>query len=398
MEPIIKSILDNDLYKLSMMNFALELFPKDIVSYRFKNRGEQRFNQKFITEFQKQINNLSKLKLTEEEYVYLKENFSYFTPGYIEYLKNFRYNPSNVSIKLTEDNNLELEIKGKWIETILFEVPLMAIISELYFKIIDTDWNYEGQKEKAYEKVKRLSETGCKFVDMGTRRRRSFDTQGLVIREFIRYSRENDNSTFLGSSNVYFAMQNNIKCFGSIAHEVIQFTQVSNSYNRCNYYAMENWLRVFKNLEIGTALTDTITIDIFLKDFNRKLSMLYPSTRHDSGNPYRFTDMMIEHYKKMGIDPKEKAIIFSDGLDVDKATSIKEYCEEKIKCSFGIGTHFSNNGFESSLPLNMVIKIWSVNGCPVVKLGDSGVGKENGDPTAVKFVRWLVEQSIKNKN
>jgi nicotinate phosphoribosyltransferase len=391
--PIITSLLDTDLYKFSMMNYALELFPIATSVYKFKNRGSQRFNQKFISELQEQINSLAGLKITDEEYLHMKEKFKYLTPGYFEYLKNFRYNPAKISIWLTEDNNLGLGVTGKWVERMLLEVPLMAIISELYFTTIDTDWDYNGQEERAYEKVKRLSEAGCLFVEMGTRRRRSFKTQDMVLREFVKYGKENDNSTFLGTSNVYFAMKYGIKCYGSQAHEITQAAQALNSYNHCNYYAMENWLKVFKNLEIGTALTDTVTVDAFLKDFNKKLTILYKSVRQDSGCELLFTDKMIKHYKKMEIDPREKAIVFSNGLNVDKAIKIEEYCDNKIKCSFGIGTHFSNEGF-SSPALNMVIKLWSINGCPVVKLGDDGEGKENGDPKAVEFMRWLVSQSV----
>ena len=388
---IITSLLDTDIYKLTMQNYTLELFPKASAIYKFKNRGSQRFNQEFITELQKQINSLADIKLTNEEYIYLRENYTYLTPGYFEYLKNFRYNPAKISTYLTKDNDLYLEITGTWLDRVLLEVPLMAIISELNFKIIDSDWNYERQEERAYEKIKKLSEAGCLFVEMGTRRRRSFKTQDMVIKEFVRYSKENDNSTFLGTSNVYFAMKYGIKCYGSQAHEITQAAQALNSYNHCNYYAMENWLKVFKNLEIGTALTDTITVDAFLKDFNKKLTSLYKSVRQDSGCECLFTDKIIKHYKKMGIDPQEKAIIFSNGLNVDKAIRVKEYCDNKIKCSFGIGTYFSNEGF-SSPALNMVIKLWSINGCPVVKLGDDGEGKENGDPKAVEFMRWMVKK------
>ena len=392
MEPIIKSILDTDLYKLTMMCYALELFPKAICSYKFKNRGMHRFNKEFIKELQKQINSLANLKLTEEEYIYLKENFTYLTPGYIEYLKNFRYNPSNIFIKLTKDNNLDLEIKGKWIDTILYEVPLMALISELYFKIVDPDWNYKGQKERAYEKIKKLSENRCYFVEMGSRRRRSFKNQDSLIKTFVDYSKENNNNSFLGTSNVYFAKKYNLNCYGSQAHEITQAAQVLNSYNHCNYYAMENWLKIFPNLQIGTALTDTITVNMFLQDFNKKLSTLYKSVRHDSGCEFLFTDKIIGHYKKMGIDPQEKSIVFSNGLNIDKAISVKKYCKNKIKCSFGIGTFLSNDGFKNSA-LNMVIKLWAVNGCPVVKLGDDGDGKENGDPKAVEFMRWLTNNT-----
>ncbi len=393
MKPIIKSILDSDLYKFSMQNYALELFLKAIVTYKFKNRGTQRFNKEFIIELQKQIDSLINLKLTDEEYIYLKENFTYLTPWYIEYLKNFRYNPENVRIGLTEDSNLELKISGLWVETILYEVPLMAIISELYFKIINKKWDYNGQEERAYEKIKKMSENECYFVEMGTRRRRSFDNQEIVINSFVDYNKRNSNSSFLGTSNLYFAKKYGLKCYGSCAHEITMTSQVLNSYNRCNYYAMKNWLKVFPTLENATALSDTITVDMFLKDFDKKLSTLYGSTRHDSGCEYKYTDKILKHYEKMGINPQEKAIIFSNGLDVDKAIKVKEYCGDKINCSFGIGTFFSGD-FKNSPALNMVIKLFSINGCPVVKLGDDGEGKESGDPEAVKFVRWIAKNQL----
>lgn len=391
-QQIITSLLDTDLYKLSMMNFALSLFPDVVATYRFKNRGKQRFTSAFLLALQKQLDSLANIKLSDEEYIYLKENLPYLTHGYIEYLKNYRFNPSNIFIKLTPDNNLELEIKGLWVDMTLFEVPVMAIISELYFNIIEPNWGYNGQKENADQKIKKLSENNCNYVDMGSRRRRSKQTQNIVIRAFSDYSKNNIHSSFLGTSNIYFAKKYNLKCFGSVAHEVIQMTQATNSYNRCNYYAMENWLKVFPNLQIGTALTDTVTVDAFLNDFNRKFSMLYPSVRHDSGDPFVFIDKMIKHYQKIKIDPKEKTIIFSDGLNVDKAIEIKKYCEGKIKYSFGIGTHFTNQGF-STPALNMVIKLYKGNGCPVVKLSDVE-GKENGDVEAVKMMKQIVKNQL----
>jgi nicotinate phosphoribosyltransferase len=369
------------------MNYVLALFPKTEAEYRFKNRGKQRFNKEFLNALQNQIESLQNIRLTDDEYCWVKENLPYLSPGYIEYFKNFRYNPKNVSAQLTEDNNLDLTIKGKWLDTILFEVPLMSIISELFFKIINKSWSCDGQKEKAYLKVKRLSDTGCNFIDMGSRRRRSFDIHDLIIRTFVEYGLQN-RSTFLGTSNCKLAQIHNLKAFGSQGHEVYQASQVLNSYNHCNYYTLENWSKIFPDGQIGTALTDTVGVDSFLKDFNRKLSMLYFSTRHDSGDPFIFVDKMIEHYKKMRIDPREKTLIFSDGLNVDKCIEIKEYCDQKqMKCSFGIGTDLTNS-FENSPALNMVIKLFSINGFPTVKLSDVD-GKENGDPEAVRVARWF---------
>ena len=390
---IINSILDLDQYKLSMQQAVLELFPDVDVEYRFKNRGIHRFTHEFVEALRREIISLKELSLTEEEYNWLKKNFTFFKPQYLEYLKNYRFNPKEVEFNLTPGNNLELKIKGKWHSTILFETILLSIISELYFKYIDTNWNYEGQEEKAKEKIKKLSENGCLFADFGTRRRRSYETQDLVVKIFCEFQKEFNEKYFVGTSNVLLAYKYNsygIKAIGSVGHEWIQGTQILNSLNFCNYYAMENWIKVYSNVEIGTALTDTVGVDAFLKDFNRKQSMLYPSIRHDSGCPFKFIDKIIKHYEKMEINPQEKTIIFSDGLNVNSAIEIRKKCEGRIKCSFGIGTHFSND-FQESPALNIVIKLWSVNNQFTVKLSDIE-GKENGDPEMVKIMKYIIKQ------
>jgi nicotinate phosphoribosyltransferase len=393
MNRIINSILDNDLYKFSMMNYALELFPKTVVSYRFKNRGQQRFNKEFLEELNIQINSLKDIKLTDEEYSYLKENYTYLTPGYIEYLKNFRFDPSNIQLSLTEDNNLDLKIKGLWTETVLLEVPLMAIISELYFKIIDTQWVDSDSRIQlhAYNKIKALIKNNCLFADFGTRRRRSFKIQNEVVGVFDRFNKNALSENFVGTSNLFFAKKYGIKGIGTYAHEIPQAMQALESISHSNYYAMQNWIKLF-NTELGVALSDTITTEMFLSNFNRRFAMLFSGVRHDSGCPFKFVDKIVDHYKKLNIDPMSKFIIFSDGLNVDKAIEIKEYCEGKINCSFGIGTHFSND-FGGSPALNMVIKLWEVNGFPVVKLGDDE-GKENGDPEAIEVVKWIVNKQL----
>jgi len=393
MKQIINSILDTDTYKTSMQNAALQLYPDSIAEYRFKNRGPQRFNKEFLKELQNQINLMSNLKLQDDEYSWLKENIDYFPPQYLEYLKNYRYNPSQVSINLTEDNNLDLRIKGLWRDNILWEVPVMSLISELYFLIIDKNWSYEGQEENATEKIKELSKNNCVFADFGSRRRRSFRNQDLVLRQFKKYENNFKDSSFCGTSNMFFAKKYGWKAIGSIAHEQICATQALKSINHCNHYAMEDWLKIYPNYD-SAILTDTITTPMFLKDFNKQFAIRFNAVRHDSGSEFMFIEKMIKHYRKLGIDSMSKTIIFSDGLDINRAISIKKYCEGMIKCSFGIGTFLTGHGFgENSPALNMVIKLWGINDFPVVKLSDNK-GKKNGDSMAVKNIEFIVEQSI----
>lgn len=395
MEQIITSLLDSDLYKFTMQQAVLELFPNAQVEYRFKNRGNQRFTPDFLLELKRQIHNMSIISLTDEEYSWIKENIPFFKPSYLEYLKNYYFDPKEIEVYLDEDNDLVISIKGDWHSTILWEVPLMALISELYFRIIDIEWDH-GLKNvylKAHAKHSKLAMNGIKFAEFGTRRRRSFQVQERVIRGFEHYG------GFLGTSNVYFAMKFGVKPIGTMAHEWIMGISVLESLRHANYYALQNWVKVY-NADLGIALTDTFGTPSFFSDFDMRLAKLYDGVRHDSGDPIEFGDKVIAHYGKLGINSKSKTIVFSDGLNVDSAIEIQKYfrgdimkkynrtaeASRKINASFGIGTHFTND-FEGSPALNMVIKLWMINGVHVVKLGD-GTGKEMGEPEAVRVAKW----------
>jgi len=388
---IIKNILDQDLYKLSMQNAILELFPNSQAEYRFTNRGNQNFkNEDFIKELKQEVFNMRYLKLHSDQAEWLSKTCPYLKPQYIEYLKNYKFDPSQVKI-LFKNDQLDIKIKGPWYSTILWEVPLMAIISELYFKIIEKNWHYNNAniQSRASEKFQKLSNNNCLFADFGTRRRRSFEIQNTIIETFAKLKNQN-NTNFVGTSNVYLAYKNDLKPIGTCAHEWIQGMQVLESFNHCNYFAMQNWVKIY-NTALGIFLTDTITTDMFLKNFNRRFAMLFDGIRHDSGDPFIFVKKIVEKYKELNINPLSKTVIFSDSLNVEKALILKEYCRNKINCSFGIGTNFTND-FDNSPPLNMVIKLWSINNFPVVKLSDVK-GKENGDPKAIEIMKWIIKQN-----
>jgi nicotinate phosphoribosyltransferase len=384
------SILDDDLYKLSMQLAVIELFPDAHVTYRFTNRGEQKFTDQFVKDFRQLIeHNAEKVwVLQNDEYKWLKEKVPYFKPWYLEYLKNYRFDPNQVKFNLTEDNNLFLEIDGLWRDTILWEVKLMSMISELYFKTVDTNWTFcaEDQGLMAAEKAMRLTNAGCVFSDFGTRRRRSYLTQDIVVGNMKKYD------GFAGTSNVHLAMKHNVTPIGTYAHEFVQGNAVLESFQHANYYAMHNWSKVY-SAQLGTALPDTFTTDQFLKNFNLRLAKLFDGVRHDSGDPFEFADKIVAHYNKLRINPLYKTITFSDALNVDKAIEIKRYCENLIKCNFGIGTHFTND-FGRSKALNMVIKLLTVNGCPVIKMSDC-TGKITGSKEALQFYQWIIANHTK---
>lgn len=394
---MIQSILDNDLYKLSMQMAVLELFPEARAEYRFINRGRQRFNEDFVKELRNIIDvHFPSIALTGEEYRWLKSACPFFKPMYLEYLKNYRFDPSEVSVELTEDNNLDLKIRGPWHTAILWEVVLMATVSELYFNTVEKDWKEKSfpdgpgenmllkkYAEKIHATGKELESHGCLFTEFGTRRRRSFRLQEKVVEALC------DFPCFTGTSNVHLARKYGIKPVGTIGHEWIMGISALMSLRRANYFAFDNWAKVYAG-NLGIALSDTFGTEAFFADFDLKLSKLYDGVRHDSGDPFGFTDKLIYHYKSMDIDPMKKMLVFSDSLHAADAIRLKDHCKGRINCSFGIGTCLTNNTefFRESPPLNIVIKMHSLNNIPVVKLSDS-CEKETGNRDALRVANYI---------
>ena len=387
-DAIIRSILDSDLYKFTMQWFVLQHFPESEVNYTFMNRSkDMTFTKAAVKEIKRQVRLMSKLRLTDEEYDYMKRTMPYLPVTYRQYLAAYRFNPSQVHIRLTSKGELKINISGKWRDTILWEVPLMAIISEVYFKHVDTDWSMDGQAEKAAEKARALTLAMCPFADFGSRRRRSFETQDLVVRVMSKYD------MFVGTSNPYLAMKYNVKCLGTCAHEAIGAVAATDSLNHPNAAFMDRWEDTYEGA-LGTMLPDTYGLDSFLKDFSLKRSKLWDGCRHDSGSPFEFTDKLIKHYSDHGIDPTTKTLIFSDGLDVDRSIEIANYCRGRIRFSFGIGTFFTSDFTKVSDPtkkskaMNMVIKLTMIDGVHVVKLSDNPA-KAIGDKKMVKIMRYI---------
>jgi len=381
---IIQSIIDNDLYKITMQNLVLHLYPDAEVDYKFNNRNKSmKFNKEFLDAFSYALVLMEELSLSPREEVFLREKCPYLPESYLHYLRNYRFNANEVRCNLTPDGDLDITIRGKWHSTILWEVPLMAIISELYFIHCDKDWILDNQLELARGKASILFNNNCIFADFGTRRRRSYVSQETVV-----YALK-DAPTFVGTSNVHLAKQFNVKPIGTMAHEFIMGVSALEGLRNANRFSLEIWNKFYKG-NLAVALTDTFGTDAFFKDFNLELARIY-DVRHDSGEPCEFADKVIKKYKSLGLDPTTKNIVFSDGLDVKEAVRIAKHCEGKIKCSFGIGTHLTNDYMKAdgskSKALNMVIKLHSVNGIPVVKISDSAT-KAIGDKNALRVAMW----------
>jgi len=385
---IIKSVLDLDLYKLSMQFAVFQNFPNQKVRYQFRDRNGISYPDGFDVEVMKEIHLMENLALTKGEKNFLTETFSFLPPTYIDFLTGYRFDSNEVKVTLDENNKLVINIEGYWYRTILWETCLMSIISELYFKMTGQVVNINDPilQMNDLKKLDLMMAHNAYFSDFGSRRRYSYENQDRIIKLF----KEHSNHVFVGTSNVYLAYINDIRCTGTMGHEWIMVHAALYGYKMANKMAMDNWINTY-NSDLGTMLSDTYMTNIFLNSFDMKYSRLFDSVRQDSGSPFEFTDKMINHYKSLSIDPTSKTIIFSDGLNTKLATKIKEYCVGKIKCSFGIGTYITNDvGVQ---PLNIVIKISEVlvNNVWIkaVKLSDNQ-GKHSGDLKEIEVCKYTL--------
>ncbi|GAA5986605.1 hypothetical protein JCM5350_008314 [Sporobolomyces pararoseus] len=423
----IESILDTDLYKLTMQRAVLETFPEVRVKYRFTNRGKQRFTKKVHEAVLKAVENLSKLSLTTQEREWLEKRCPYFPASYLNYLEKFRFNPLNqVEINWVvegknEDGedvgNFEIEIDGLWCETILYEVPLMSIISEAYFTEQEQSWDYVGQFENARSKGKELFTSGCIVSEFGSRRRRTQLAHDIIMRGLIAADKEYGSGAgpsgaggkLAGTSNVHFAQKYDLNPIGTIAHEWIMGIAAFEGYDHCNGRAMDAWEKIYPDGSLSIALTDTFTTKPFFEDYvsDPKRANRWRGLRQDSGDPLVFLQAAKEVFLQVGADPKKKVIVFSDALDVEKCINLKKASDEAgVGCSFGVGTQFTNDfkrvdepvkqetpgegsirsEGETSKALNMVIKLYKIQDEFCVKISDE-LTKNTGNPEAVKKIK-----------
>ena len=384
---IICSILDNDFYKFTMQHAVIQLFPNAHAKYHFINRGGHPFPAGFDEALRSVIDLMATLKLSKAEKEFLQKNCPYLAPTYLDFLSGFRFDPAEVKIS-QKGAALDVQIEGYWYRTILWEVPIMAAICELYYKISGSRrWDDERVSEVVKDKILHYKNMGVKIAEFGTRRRHSFHVHELVVEALKRYG----DGSFTGTSNVKLAMQFGVKPIGTHAHEWFMFHAARYGFKMSNSLALENWVNVYRG-DLGIALSDTYTTKVFFESFDKKFSKLFDGVRHDSGDPVTFAKETIKHYHTFNIDPLSKTIIFSDGLNPDKVDKIATFCRNKIGMSFGIGTDFTNDvGLE---PMNIVIKMSEAKpeGAQwerVVKLSDEP-GKYTGDPDMIALAKTVL--------
>jgi nicotinate phosphoribosyltransferase len=370
-----------------MQNAVIKLFPYAKARYRFIDRGEQKFPAGFEEALREEIDKMAHLKLTHEEKQFLAKNFSYLDPTYLDFLNGFQYDPSEVTV-YQQGDQLEVHIEGYWYRTILWEVPVLALISELYYRLT-TQQRLPDEEvvRRAKDKIEHYKKLGVKIAEFGTRRRYSYEVHRLVVQTLKKFGE----GSFTGTSNVDLAMQFGVKAIGTHAHEWFMFHAARYGFKMSNTLALEDWVNVYRG-DLGIALSDTYTTKVFFESFDKKFSKLFDGVRHDSGDPIAFAKETINHYHSMNIDPLSKTIIFSDALNPEKVDRIAAFCKGKIGMSFGIGTNFTND--VDVEPLNIVIKMSEArpegeHWIRVVKLSDEP-GQYTGDKDMIRLAKTVL--------
>jgi len=382
----VNGVLDNDQYKFSMQNAVCFNYPRAMVKYAFINRDNREFPDGFGEELKRVIDTFRGFEMSKGEKYFLSKKCTYLNPVYIDFLYGYRFNPDEVTV-IQQGPKLIVEIAGPWYRTILWEVPLMATISQLYFemaKLIIVKYSREEREKINKNKGQELKQMGVRAAEFGTRRRESLQNHKEVIVDL----KESMEDLLVGASNVKLAMENSLTPIGTHAHEWFMFHAARFGFRMANNIALKTWVKTYQG-DLGIALPDTFTTDVFLRDFDSLYARQFDGVRHDSGAPVEFMYKIVEHYSKLRIDPSTKTIVFSDGINnMALIRSIHAACEKIIRDSYGIGTWFTND--VGLIPLNIVIKMTSClvkdNWVPTIKLSDNK-GKNTGDPEMIDLCK-----------
>ena len=377
---IIKSILENDLYKFSQTYYYQMMYPEAIGTFTFNDRNKLCYTEEFLSLLRTEFISLEKLSLTDEECEWAIKTIPYIPRHYWEWLKTFRFCSNKIKSWLDEEQHLHIEVTDVIYKVSMYEIPILAIVSELYYRYNNVSLSdFEKQIYTPLMKNNQISmDNKFSFMEFGMRRRFSHDVEDMICKYLSIFS-----PYCVGTSTVYFAKKYNMKPMGTMAHEIIMFASAYTSPKEANFIVMENWSKVYDG-NLGIMLTDTYTVDEFLRQFSRKLAKLFDGVRHDSGCPFEFGEKMIKKYESYNINPMSKTIVFSDALTFEKCAELKEYFEGRINVSFGIGTNLTNNLYDITTgerikPLNIVMKLKEIQvnprqpvyGC--VKLSDNPI-------------------------
>ena len=396
---IINSLLETDMYKFSMGQTIFHQFTSYKTTWTFKCRNKDvHFTEEMVEEIKEQVKAFCQLRFTEDELEYL-DNITWIKGTYVDFLRLWQPRYEEFTITTDAPCGLAIDAAGTWLNTSMYEIPVLAIVNEVYFRMAyDYDVLLKQFKRRLDEKVRLLEEDTYRlsdFSEFGLRRRLSAEAQEMAIKALAEVELPED-SHFIGTSNVYLAKKFNLKPVGTMAHEWIMCTgQGNHKHNPAysNWYALDAWVKEYGILN-GIALTDTITTDCFLRDFQLTYATLFSGVRHDSGDPYEWGDKMIAHYNSLGIDPRTKTLLFSDSLDFERATALYDYFKDKARVAFGIGTFISNDTDEDAL--NIVMKTTKCNGMDVAKISDVAGKGMCKNPDYVDYLNRCIDYRMKN--
>jgi nicotinate phosphoribosyltransferase len=387
---IVTSLLDTDLYKFSMMQVVLHHYPAAQVEYKFKCRNPGINLVPYIDEIRHELEGLCTLRFTPEELDYLR-SWRFIKSDFVDFLGLFQLNAKYVEIFPAQDGpgDIEIRIRGPWLHAILFEVPLLAIVNEVYFRNTQPQLDLSEGRRRLREKIALLRDTegfqDCRIADYGTRRRYSRAWHEEVATTL----REGLGRQLAGTSNVWLAWKLGLTPLGTLAHEYLQAHQALGPRLRDSQVAaLETWAREYRG-DLGIALSDVYGLSAFLRDFDMYFCKLFDGTRHDSGDPFAWGERVLAHYRANRVDPRSKVLVFSDGLDVPKVMRLYQHFHGRCQLAFGVGTNLTNDvGPE---PLQIVIKMVRCNGQPVAKISDTP-GKNMCDDSAyVAYLRQVFE-------
>jgi len=387
---IIESLLDTDLYKFSMMQVVLHHYPAAQVEYRFKCRNPGIDLVPCIDEIREELAALCRLRFAPDELDYLR-GLRFIKSDFVDFLGLFQLNAKYVTIEPAAAGNgeIEIRIRGPWLHTILFEVPLLAIVNEVYFRRHAPDLDFAEGRRRLCAKIALLRDTpgyeACRIADYGTRRRYS----RLWHEEMLATLHGELGAQLAGTSNVRLARRLGLTPLGTLAHEYLQAHQALGPRLRDSQVAaLETWAREYRG-DLGIALSDVYGLDAFLRDFDMYFCKLFDGARHDSGDPFVWGERLLAHYRANRVDPRSKVLVFSDGLDIPRVMKLYEHFRGRCQLAFGVGTNLTNDvGPE---PLNIVIKMIRCNGQPVAKLSDSPGKNMCEDEAYVAYLRQVFE-------
>ena len=384
---IIQSLLDTDLYKFTMMQVVLHHFPGAQVEYRFKCRTEGVDFRPYLDEIRDEIVALSTLRFRDDELAYLR-GLRFMKSDFVDFLGLFHFNDKYVRMGQGErPGEMDITIRGPWLHTILYEIPVLAVVSEVYFRRTQPKPNLDEGRRRLKAKIELVRtvepELNFRISDFGTRRRFSRTWHEEVLQALKREVPD----SYAGTSNVWFAMRNNMTPLGTMAHEYMQACQALGPRLRDSQtFAFDKWAQEYRG-DLGIAVADTYGTEAFLRDFDMFFCKLFDGARHDSGDPFDWGEKLIEHYRRNRVDPRAKQLIFSDQLSVPLAISIARRFHGRAITAFGIGTNLTNDlGYE---PINIVIKMTECNGQPVAKVSDAPGKTVSKDAGYLRYLRQV---------